>query len=892
MSHQDNANLKIIISRIQQRRGLKQDLPHPLRPGEIGFATDSKQVYIGADTDDAISATYNKTVTLEGTLGASARTLSLANSQIIKFTVPHIRYPKGSSLQGFDGVSKSKSWKANTTLISSTNLTDADGNAVVRTVFDSTVSGANFINQNQTSRSFTADDITVLLNGVKQDGDSSGTGAIVNTAYDYNFISANTSTADHSLYLGFAPQNSDDVAITYYGNTHVNHIISNTVIASGATTTGFYADQSIPSYRQIDPDLVLVNPQVGTGFIGLEKKHIDVVTEGLGIANTSSIASANVVFVKDPADPSLSVGAGTSDVTYSGIGRVTSTVDVANSTITFDTGQENIIFTELANASSGSFGYVWTEGATHTAGNPPSTVSSWYHKKLLPISANSVANTFSVTLPSNAWSTGRSVTAAVDSSNTVTLTTPDVTGVLVGDKVEFYGNAQLSGEYPVVTVSPGLNKFTITEANVTGGITSGLDFINRGQTTGSDTIQIYSEDHGFDIANISTGIITTSSSDTAKINNANFTLSGSVVTNNTFYIDATTEVDSNVTGNFNPNLPDLIEDDELTIKPAYLLDVSSETTVNGIISLINGKNQWFNLSLKPGTTDEIYITSDDQTQYRIINDPQDTVDSFGALGFTTGTHATRSGNTVKAKLEVWLDKVLNDEKVNIVNDVFINNKYSNSANVQALGTWQIDVDTTNGEINFDSSDEAGSFAELVNRLYFKTNDPDKRGLVTIKTNIEMLTTQSLELGQSETFYSQPQQLTIGAGTGIALTDLGTDATAIDTLFIDYSIVGQALDSSNSAVTRYYNQTGTLFYNANPLAGTDAAGNISGSVLLQDVSSSAHDTNLATGNAYYSGSIEFSGAIANGTVSISADNNVTPPTSNAVMKYVVRKWKSQ
>ena len=123
---------------------------------------------------------------------------------------------------------------------------------MVRTVFDSTVSGANFINQNQTSRSFTADDITVLLNGVKQDGDSSGTGALVNTAYDYNFVSANTSTADHSLYLGFAPQNSDDVAITYYGNTHVNHIVSNTVIASGATTTGFYARQSIPSYRHID----------------------------------------------------------------------------------------------------------------------------------------------------------------------------------------------------------------------------------------------------------------------------------------------------------------------------------------------------------------------------------------------------------------------------------------------------------------------------------------------------------------------------------------------------------------------------------------------------------------------------------------------------------------
>jgi hypothetical protein len=260
------------------------------------------------------------------------------------------------------------------------------------------------------------------------------------------------------------------------------------------------------------------------------------------------------------------------------------------------------------------------------------------------------------------------------------------------------------------------------------------------------------------------------------------------------------------------------------------------------------------------------------------------------LGFSDKYHATRSNNTVKAKLEVWLSKVLNDDKVNIITDVFINDKFSDNANVQLLGTWKIDVDTTNDEINFDSNDEAGNFAELVNKLYFRTNDPDKRGLVTIKTNIEMLTTQSLESGQSETFYSQPQQLTIGTGQGIQLTDLGTDATAIDTLFIDYSIVGSALDSTNSAVTRYYNQVGTLFYNANSLSGEDANGNISGSITLQDVSSSSHDSH-ANGDVYYAGSIDFSGNIANGIVSISADNNITPPTSNAVMKYTVRKWKS-
>lgn len=880
----EDANLKIIISRIQQRRGLKQDLPQPLRAGEIGFATDSKQIYIGADTDDAISSTYNKTVTFENTLGASASTLSLSNSQIIKFTVPHIRFPKGSG--SFDGVSKTKSWKANSNLVSSAYLVNQAGNSVIRTVFDDVVSGNSFINQNQTSRAFNADDITVLVNGVAQSGDSSGTGALVNTAYDYNFTSANTSASDHVLYLRFAPENSDDVAVTYYGNSHVNHILSNTTIASGTSLTGFHSNMSIPDYRYIDSDMVVVNPDVGTGFIGLEKKHIDVVAEGIGIANTSSISCANVVFVKDPADPSLN----SNSEVYSGIGNVTSTVDFANGTVTFDTGSENIMFTELSSAADGYNGYVWTEGRVDASTN------SYYHKKLLPISANSVANTFSVTIPSNAWSTGRTVTASVDSGSTVTLTA-NVDGVLTGDQITFVGNATLEAgsPYQVQSVSTGAGTFTITEAALSGGVTSGLDFFNKGQTGATNIIQVFSEKHGFNNGTngnvTTTGLVLSNSTNTSQIADANFSIADqSNMTHNTFYITSNASVDSNVSGTFKPNLSDLTAADDLSIKPAYLLDLSGESTLNGIMTAVNGKNQWFSLTLKPDTNNELYIVSDDQTQYRLFNDPQDSTDSFGALGFTDGTYATRSDNTVKAKLEVWLTKVLNDPRVNIISDVLINDKFSDNSDVQSLETWKVNVDTTNGEIDFDSSDEAGNFAKVINNLYFKTNDPDKRGLVTIKTNIEMLTTQSLESGQSETFYSQPQQLTIGAGTGIALTDLGTDATAIDTLFIEYSIVGSALDSSNSSVTRYYNQAGTLFYNANSKSGIDANNIAQGSITLQDVSSSSHDVD-ANGNVYYSGAIEFSGAIANGTVSISADNNVTPPTSNAVMKYVVRKWKS-
>ena len=134
---QDDGNLKVIISRIQQRRGLKQDLPQPLRPGEIGFAVDSQQVYIGADTENTRASVNNKTVYLENTLGASARALSIANTQIIKFTVPHIRWPRGSN--SFDGVSKTKSWYANTDITANAGVIDGTGNAVSRAVFDDVV---------------------------------------------------------------------------------------------------------------------------------------------------------------------------------------------------------------------------------------------------------------------------------------------------------------------------------------------------------------------------------------------------------------------------------------------------------------------------------------------------------------------------------------------------------------------------------------------------------------------------------------------------------------------------------------------------------------------------------------------------------------------------------
>ena len=40
------------VTRMQQRRGLHRDLPVPLKPGEIGLTTDTRELFIGNDTSD------------------------------------------------------------------------------------------------------------------------------------------------------------------------------------------------------------------------------------------------------------------------------------------------------------------------------------------------------------------------------------------------------------------------------------------------------------------------------------------------------------------------------------------------------------------------------------------------------------------------------------------------------------------------------------------------------------------------------------------------------------------------------------------------------------------------------------------------------------------------
>lgn len=899
---QDDGNLKVIISRIQQRRGLKQDLPQPLRPGEIGFATDSQQVYIGADTENSRSSVNNKTVYLENTLGASSRTLSLANTQIIKFTVPHIRWPKGSN--SFDGVSKTKSWYANTDITANAGVKDGANTAVDRSVFDDIVSSNSFITHAQTGRFFNAEDVTVVIDGVEQRGDRTSSSVVVNAAFDYNFVSGSNSESDHIINLKSAPENSQDVALTYYANSHVHNLLSNAVISAGANLTGFYANASIPKYREIDPELVVVNAETGTGFIGLDAKHIDIVAEGTGVLNTSNLSAGNIVIAKDPVDPSLF----DTDGVYSGIGGVTATVtqdltdpgNISTNFISFATASQNLVLTDRDSSDIGSNGYVYFEG------NPGGIVSGGaggfsdrhhLHQKILPVYGNTSGQTFTTLIPGNSFTTTKSVSNAnvSESANTVTFVGANISGVVPGDNLYVIdagaNNQALNGNvFSVLQITYGNIIATPPDSNTFLGLgqqvfsdtttNSTISFVNYGSTTGS-AVQIISNTHSLPVSNTSIVADIDIGSHTAGTPIAPLSFND---TTNAFYIPTSTDVTSEITGNWYPVLSNISEDDSLSVSEAYHLNINSPT-LNGVLSTINGKNIWLKASLKPDVNDEIYLQSDDGRQYLLFDDPQESVSSWKEIGIEPGRY-TRASNTVKAKLENWLYRVTQDEKVNVISDIFCNELYtSDNTVINGFNSWFVDLDVTTSEIRFDSNDEAGNFASIVNKLYFKSNNPDKRGLINLKTNIELLTTSALESGQAETVYAQPLELTVGSNTNVQLTDLGTDTNSYDTLFIDYSIVGQSADSSNSAIRRYYNRVGTLVYHGNPSAMQDANGVPAGSVILQDLSSESMDN-------YFTGNLTFSANISSDVVSITANNSLSPTTSNVIMKYTVRKWKSQ
>jgi hypothetical protein len=831
------SNNNVIVSRIQNRRGLKQDLPNPLRPGEMGLATDSKQVYIGSDP--TVDRENSKFLSIENHNQAKTQTVSIPHNQIIKFTVPHIRYSAGT----FTGTEKTISYTPST----SKTYTLPNSSSDTRSTFANTVVDGKFINL-ISNLAFTANTITVSKNGEVLTGDDTADASTL-VANDY-FFNSNTALANtHTVTLRNFLTSTDEVAITYYSNTAVIQALegfssANNRITFHSASQNFYDQYSIPDYRKIDEKYIRVSPTTGVGQIGLEYKHISIVadsTANISFATLGNLLTSNANSV-------------VSNVTFTSSG---STVNVAVS----NTG-------EKFNASS-YFNYVYCEGLAN----------SWANDKAIPLtSSNTTAISF--TLPSgNTWQTNRPVTAAVSSGGTTTIT-GNVDGLSVNDTVRFIGggagqfDANSNKTYEVQTV--GTNTFTVTEGSVASEVANNLDYINYGTDNTGANVQIFSTNHGVPLGGQFKLIGSTVS---GQVANGDATLI-EAVTDNTFFIAAAGAGSSNVSGTANV----VFGSDTLGhVTPVRSTDLSSFVNLTEASANVNNKSDakaWENLALVPGTTNRVYITSKASKtsapfNFRLHNDTADTLGTLQLLDndYVYGSKLYDRNTTVKAKLENWLEEKLMDTEINLFESVSTNQIYSDPepGNIES---YSVTIGSENDDIEFASKEEAEDFAYITNNLYFGTViEPLKQGLLTTKLNIELLTSQASAAGQATTDFTTTNVATIETSGNIIQQGVPftIDATTFDTHVLEYTVKYDGTTDGN------YRRVGTILLNTYENATTGRS-----NVILQDVATDLKD--VVTGN------LEFNASYDDTTNEISLSTTNTT-TLELDMKFIQRRWVS-
>ncbi len=816
------ANANVIISRIQNRRGLKQDLPQPLRPGEIGFALDTRQVFIGADPDDVISGGYNKVSVFETTTNAKDITISIANNQIIAFTVPFRKYPRGS----FDGITTTASWTP-----TSNTYTDS-GTPVFSTNITGGASNATSITSIVTNTAFSATDIQVLKNGTLIVGDAGN--ASPAASKDYSFAANRAASNTHILTFRSAPLSTDELAISYYSNAAVIDALSNTtVIYPGTAIQSFYTTYNIPSYRQIPDELVTISTTTGNGLIGLQYKHIAVTADSYeNISTPTSLTLGNLLLSRSDE-----------------AANTTTTVDQANGTITFSVSAGHDY------DAGGAFSYVYVSDPT---------ASLYLNDKLLKLTGNA-NTTITTNIPSNAATTARTVTAAIQTGSLSNIVlTGNAEGVATSTNVYIVGNANsnIAGNTFSV-VSANSTAFVVNISNVdlfNSNIDSNISFVGY---NASGNVILYSAYHDLDSNTKITG-----SSNTTQLPNATYAIGAT--TTNTLVLTGTTTSVLNVTANISPVLANSYSTNQIT--PVRSIDLSDDTTLISALTTVNDIADWPTMNLIPGLTSRVYLThrnaySSVGFDFRVHEDPA--TPTASVLKLATGEYTTDT--TVKAKLEKWMNSIIESDDVNLFRSASTGAKYATSG-INSIGTYEINIDNTFDEISFNSREEARDFNKTVNNLYFERTSSDIKGLVNLKTNIELQTRTATVVGDKTVSYTEMNTATIPAAGG-TINGMTQSIDVYNTYMIDYTITEA---SSVTGPGENYQRIGTIYVTAR-----DDFDGGNGDVLFQDVSSEMVDSAL-TGN------VVFSASLVSGDIIFDVVNSVNRDLS---VKYLIKRWSS-
>ena len=76
---------------MQQRRGNRVDLPQPLRPGEIGLASDSKEIFIGLDPTIGIAKQNANAININNVVSGYTYANGYLNNNVVRIILPSKR---------------------------------------------------------------------------------------------------------------------------------------------------------------------------------------------------------------------------------------------------------------------------------------------------------------------------------------------------------------------------------------------------------------------------------------------------------------------------------------------------------------------------------------------------------------------------------------------------------------------------------------------------------------------------------------------------------------------------------------------------------------------------------------------------------------------------------
>lgn len=837
-----------IITRIQNRRGLKQDLPKPLRPGELGFATDTRQVYIGADTS-VISDSYNKVAKFESGLSISAEsvTRSLSNVQMIQFRVPHKRFPRNS----FDGTVSSATWTPTSNAI--------QGNNSIGSVFST---GETVFTDISTNVAFGNESMRVVKNGSVITADTSGSGShtSISSGADYFFGASGTTDSDiHKLSFRTKPTNKDEIGITYYANADVwSAIDSNLTDINPSQPTGvppFHVrldpewntsdgTSSRLQHRFLDQKNIVLSSSTGVGFIGLSPKHTIVATE-----------------VKNPpADVTqwnqVNVPLGT---LYLSRNRTISASSPLTTTGT--NGQYNITLGAIDDSNfSPSGGFL---NANLTVG------TGWLDGKILPYTKSGTVLTVDTT--GNVGFIGRRVTN-IQSSSTIRL--EDDTGIESNDSIYIYDSLNATGQQGVVADIVSLPGGGAVELNL-GNLSTSMGgseifaIVYKGGSSANILVDEFS--HGYDDFDV---IV-------SGPNSLSGTFTANKLTNDSFAIDVTSS-GVTVTSPGNITLQPQISATDIFVTPVIDVDLTGNVNLDTAVTHFNENVSRFKMNYIPGSDSKIYITENESESklsqgFRIYDDAKGTASKYLKI---MPDNYTRNNSTVKSKLEQWLVDFQN-ASTNMFTEIAINEFYNTDASTSPkfkAGGWNFtSIDSTLKEITFDSSEEARNFTKVLNNIYFDSDSPEVKGLMNVKTNIELLTLETQEAGQADTIFSSPEAFTILPGGPFpgTVSNLSFDVSRYDTIFIEYALIDKDSDANPNTT---YKRIGSLLATADTRTGV---------ALVNDTYTDT--TSNTVGNVNITGSV-----IPNGSDYILQlqFRNTLVPSTELQMTYVKRSWDSE